>query len=1022
MPGTFRFVDYWSKAERKRWKRVDLQSAIAHQDKLADKPDIFVTVQHWERSAHQEGERHVCPLFFDLDSPSLEQSLEDAQLILQQLTVELEIDPENIVAKFSGSKGFHIIVNPFALGVRPSVYSTQVAKRAALDIAKEMGLKTVDEKVYSSRRMLRIPNSIRSDGKAATMIPADQLIEMTVQHVLDTLPGPVTLEPMDWKDQGRSAEALLWYTMHQDAVEMEATLTSDQQRGFIKKSKGPLDLPVCIKHLLEPRLLQPGSRNNTTFMMAVGLREAGIGQQKAEGMMNEWTKQVHHNETGKEADSRVLQNARSTVRSAFRGDKKPVCRALLGLGTEENKVNCEGTRCPWVHYQKEVEDSWTPPEIPLVETKAPERIGRRVTVQGTICQQDPAPYIVPAEVQLKCSANCDKDTCGAKDGPTVSVEKDARAVLRFVTSGSHDAGHKKLGEWAAKKVRAECKPQVNVTRSMSITNASIQPVLEATYSGGPSSFAEFEAWIPHDTVDSQADYELQAVPLAHPATHQHTLVCLKGTKLSRAHDEFEVTPAALDRLKTMQTDHNPEAVARELNARHAEYEKMHGIVGRRLESIALSLVYHSVLSFRFRGRPTRRGWLECLVVGDTAQGKTELARGFQEYYGVGSFVSGENASLAGLTVGVEQRGNKFQQRYGVYPRNDTGCITIDEIHEMEAKVMRGLSEVRSQGIASMDKIASAKAQARVRGIFLANALASPTDTRSVKMELLDYGCEAVLNVMRTPEDCRRLDFAIGMKKKEELTQRMNSPIELGCDRDQQADQELVLWAWSRKQDQVVFDKGTEDLILRYGAELSDKYYCSVPLVDPGEAKVKIARLSCAVAASVFSSDETGELLIARECHVHAAVAILEQLYRSDDLDLEGYAVREQGRDHIDAEKCYKVANAIHLAVGLTDTAGKGWVEAVLLLRDSEGNVGWTAQDLADALPLGMTEIRAMIRILYRERFIRKRAGIGVQLTNRGLLFARELESWADTPEGIMGRILDRNKHGGTPSVNEELAL
>jgi hypothetical protein len=283
------------------------------------------------------------------------------------------------------------------------------------------------------------------------------------------------------------------------------------------------------------------------------------------------------------------------------------------------------------------------------------------------------------------------------------------------------------------------------------------------------------------------------------------------------------------------------------------------------------------------------------------------------------------------------------------------------------------------------------------------------------MEHLDYGVEAVMNVMRSSEDTRRLDFAIGLKKREDLTEIMNSPIDLGCDRDAQSDQELVLWAWSRNPDQVSFSPGTEDFILKQARLLSDKYYCSIPLLDPGEAKIKIARLACAVAASVFSADAAGETLIVHTSHVMAACVILETLYRSEDLDLEGFATMEQGRDIVDEPTCVKVANQMHMAVGLTDATGQGWIHVMTLLKNAEDNVGWTVNELCDAVNLTHPEMKLLTRILSRNYFIRKGRGMGFKLTNRGILFARAMEGWASQEGGIHGIILEENKFGGTPT-------
>ena len=1016
----FEFVDFWDGGAevRKKWQRISVRSIDDHRERLQAKVDIFHTVQIFERSQFSDGERHICPLFFDIDHDDLATSLESTQLILQHLIDELEIDPKNIACKFSGSKGFHIVVNPYALGCRPSVNATAAVRRAAFEVAQTMGLKhskekgddgTFDSRVYSVRRMLRLPGSLRESGRRACSIPAGRLVEMVVDDVLGWNENE-EVRPMVWAHCDASTEAIAWFGSHQDAADLEETLSPDA-RGFLKKSSGPTDLPVCMKDLLQPRLKQPGSRNQATFMMGISLKDLGWNPQDIQATLMDWTRAVHAAETGQSCPSHVERNAKGTIKSALSGEKKPVCRAILALGGKE-QVTCQGTSCPWVAFQEESKHEWEAPELTLNATREATRYGRKAKVRGMVCQHDPSPYPVPAEVKVECV--CDDSKCGAKSSDPITVEHRAVDTLAYLTAETSAAAHKALEKRCLTIASAACKGRIKVERWANYLECTLQPDLEAGYSGAGSAFSEHNAFLPIESAGSHELYKLEVVPLQHPKTGQLVLMATKAERCSRAHEDLEVTPELVTRLSQFQTGDDAGSVLKSLEKRHAEYEGMHGIIGRKLESLALSLVWHSVLAFRCYGKNQPRGWLDIIAVGDTAQGKTEITNFFHDWFGCGEMISGENVTLAGLTCGVETKGKRSQVKFGAYVRQDTGLLTTDEFHEMEDRHVKGTSQARSSGVVRSDKIASAMAMGRCRKIALSN----PTKRKgsgSCSMSQFDFGCQSLLPIFSSPEDLRRCDYAIGFAKKEELTEHMNRVSIKDSSRDQSADQDLVMWAWSRTQDQVRFELGVEERMLELSGELARQFYCDIPILDPGDTKSRVARLACAVAASVFSCDETGEQLVVKVGHAEAAATILRTLAESDDLDLGGYAAMHQSRQDITSENLSAIINRLHTSVGIRDGAvtQPAWVDLLITLKDAE-SVGYTVPDMTSISPYSSTEINEMLRVLAQERLVRKSSGMGFVLSERGRLFVRQLIDLASTPKGVIGSIADSSKFGGTP--------
>ena len=88
-------------------------------------------------------------------------------------------------------------------------------------------------------------------------------------------------------------------------------------------------------------------------------------------------------------------------------------------------------------------------------------------------------------------------------------------------------------------------------------------------------------------------------------------------------------------------------------------------------------------------------------------------------------------------------------------------------------------------------------------------------------------------------------------------------------------QALILWAWTAKD--TIFEQETVELILKFASEMSDKFTDSIPLVDRGSMRYKLARMSASLAARTFSTTEDGKILV-RPCHVQWLHSFLDNLY------------------------------------------------------------------------------------------------------------------------------------------------
>jgi hypothetical protein len=100
---------------------------------------------------------------------------------------------------------------------------------------------------------------------------------------------------------------------------------------------------------------------------------------------------------------------------------------------------------------------------------------------------------------------------------------------------------------------------------------------------------------------------------------------------------------------------------------------------------------------------------------------------------------------------------------------------------------------------------------------------------------------------------------------------------------------LVLWAWSRKQEDIYFDEEAVIYVLEQAKKMAEKYECDIPLVEGADQRWKIARWAVATACRMYSTDAEGEKVYVRREHARFAVELLQRCYDSPAMQLDEYA-------------------------------------------------------------------------------------------------------------------------------------
>lgn len=406
------------------------------------------------------------------------------------------------------------------------------------------------------------------------------------------------------------------------------------------------------------------------------------------------------------------------------------------------------------------------------------------------------------------------------------------------------------------------------------------------------------------TVVSVGTYKTQANHLAriigkqrpHPSNQEAVIHSWHSEPVASDIDNFKMTPEIMQQLRRFRPKGSQSPLDKCKEIADDLAANVTRIFGRPMLHVGYDLVWHSATAFNFEGKQVTKGWLECLVIGDTRTGKSETAGSLIKHYRAGVMRPLEGASFAGLVGGAEQAGrSSWMVKWGIIPLNDRRLVVLDEMSGLFAAqgaqskgIIEEMSSIRSEGKAQIQKMGSNETSARTRLIWISNPLDGSTSLSS------SYnGCIAALHdLVRNPEDIARFDFVMAAAQDDVDTRVINSPRHRRVKHQYGTRfcSQLVLWVWSRRADQIVFADGVESLIYKMAEDLGSRYIEDPPLVQTANARLKIARLAVAFAGRTFSSDRTGELIVVKKSHVLAAIHFLDEIYGHPAM---GYAAHSE---------------------------------------------------------------------------------------------------------------------------------
>ncbi len=528
--------------------------------------------------------------------------------------------------------------------------------------------------------------------------------------------------------------------------------------------------------------------------------------------------------------------------------------------------------------------------------------GKFVKTEAVVSAKDMAPFILPCKVEIVCAK--EHDYCSlcpvyqAKDAEPVFELDNKSPVLLELAGAPKDKLEFALRN--ALNIPRVCKSaQVKAKQSLNVEELRLIPQLGI--SNDETEHVVRRAFYVGHGIETNIPYTFQARVLPEPKSQHATLLVYDAQATTDSLTDFELST---ERLKTLEVfkpvEWTVEALTAKLENIYADLEaNITRIYQRTNLHLFYDLVYHSALRFKFSGKVIK-GWIEGLVLGDSGQGKSETVRALLGHYRLGEVVDSKGASAVGLIGGLQESGGRWFVTWGVITLQDRRLVVLEEVKGMSQEVIARLTEVRSSGIATVAKVEKAKAHARTRLVWISN----PRSDRP--MLSYNFGVEAIKELIGSLEDIRRFDMAITVASGEVDREVVNLSE---ADRPQakhvytsELCQALVLWTWSRATDEIIFEEQAVIDILAAAKRMGQKYTAQIPLVELADQRLKLARLSVALAARTFSTDD-GHRIIVRPCHVAYIESYLDGLYSATSCGYARYSelCTQAGKMHDEEE-------------------------------------------------------------------------------------------------------------------------
>lgn len=891
----------------------------------------------------------------------------------------LGLTPEDIRVFFSGKKGFHILVSAVALGIEPHTDLHLIFKFIALYLMEQLKLEALDYgSIYGSRRMLRIVDSIHQGSR---------LFKIELTH------AELALDVEKIRELAKAPRGNLYPEVNEQLNEVAHTWYAELKKQWSDTEKArnqPIeikdkvlaemdDYPVCVQDILDNGIKKTGDRNKATMALASYFKDIGMSIKETEDILLEWVQKIPKELTSATDTSRRASTI-TAIRTIYNDDKYhfacPFIRSLHGerKGRDYDPVACAGRACP-LHDDHRIE---LEPAIKLHLSDAAKAdyTGKKISFDCLVSGKLDTPYIVPKKVKYMCFSadTCDKE-CIIHDYAGY-MEREFHENERVLIEATHQNDNNLKGILrhysgaSCKKIVVEVEDHVNVEELL------VVPMAErvTTIDQGDGDYVEVDEtgkeyvarkvyYVGGKIIPNQY-YEFEGYVYPHPKNQFGTVLSQKYTPKQDSISSFQLDPEVIEQFKVFQVQPG-EAVIDRVELLLQDITENVTMVWERDEVLlGVVLTYHSALTFDFQDQRLKRGWVETIVVGDTGMAKTQLVQNFAEYAGLGEFASGESASRTGLIYRLEQIGERWFITWGKYPLNDRKLLIIDELTGLSEDDLGKMTEARSTGVLKVDRAVNAETNARTRLILMSN----PRNGKQLFQ--FTHGVEALKYIFPEASDIRRLDLALFLATKDVPKTVLNRKYKKPAKQliPSSLMKNSILWAWSRKPEDIVITEPALDRILDIAGQLGDIYGPAedIPLVSPADQRMKLARLAVALAAFLHSTDENHEKVIVLPEHVDFINMYLRSVYDAKNCRYNVYADNARAEGDLSPEEVVEVKEKLQ-KYDVEDALNVSQEMLELFRR----NDVLKAQELQDMTGFGREIINPRLAVLVKYNFLKR---------------------------------------------------
>lgn len=980
----YKYVDAWysdQKGKSSPWKRMEITQVAKFQQEEAYNYNCFATVQRFASQERIKGEAFIAPLYFDLDhegDPSVSQA--DAIKLVEFFTNEFGVKLTDIWIYFSGSKGFHVLVDSRSIGIQPRADLHKIYKHIAGYLIHRLELTSLDVVVYTSSRMLRLPNSIHQKTKLFKIeLSFEELQTMKLEDIKKRAEMPRKDRAVERteKVELRQKAAHFYNDKMNEYLQAAATKSKAVENQKFRFQKGKP--PVCVTDILENGWKKDGDRNQATVQLACYFKDAGHDKQETLKVLEEWAIKHTSAESGYQKQQRVA-NTRSVVDAVFSKDNeyKFGCAFIRSLHGEKKpgqkdyeRVSCAGDLCHCIQNDEDEEEA---PLLHLAQTGDAEHTGKLVKTRVMVAGKRHTPYIVPSKIEYHCwgRENCKKTYCPLYDIPSQTAYKDLGVKDREIIqmTGIGDDNVKGILKQLSSVPNCH-KFNTDVVEQTNVEEILVIPMADEEEESGENKYVLRKVYSVGDMkLDENRYYELVGYVYPHPKNQESTILLKEANPLQDVVESFKLTEEVRQMLAAFQpADYTAGAIEQKLAAiaNDLTYNVTH-IVERDETLMAVLLTYHSVLRFNvpWDTRPIR-GWVETKIVGDTGTGKSALIEKLMKYASLGTRVNAESTSRTGLTYKMEQAGSggAWYIVWGAWPLADRELIWVDEDTGIEKDEYGEMTLARSDGVLEVKRAVTAETPCRVRAILSGNV---PKGKR-----ISDYGqgVESLKDIFNN-EDIRRFDFAVFMRASDVDPALYNKKLPTYPQLiTSEAFKQNILFAWSRTPEQVILTDETVDEILNTATTLSRLYGNAndIPLVSPSDQRNKVARLAVALAALTHSVDESGQRIVVHPGHVEFIHAYLKAIYNSPASGLNYYARLSIAEDELTDERFQKIGSDLK-KLDTLKYPGKYYEFVKLFAQQKYLRIG----DVEAMLGIEKNEAKAILNLLTKMRMVQITSG------------------------------------------------